>query len=274
MRAVVLNDWTHPRARRIGEALLEGAREMGWPVALVGLHDKPSADLVLSYGWKHRPTFDAYRAIGANYLYVDLGYWKRRAFRGDFGGLHKVVCNARHATKYFQRNRPADRLAEAPQIAPWQTGGRHILLAGLSGKGAQSVGERPFEWERRTIAHLQNLTDRPIIYRPKPSWRDARPIQGVRYSPPDQPLEDALAAAHAVVTHYSNVGLDALWAGIPVCVEDGLATAMATPLSQIETPQRPEGREQFLADVSYCQFSRAEIVSGMMFQQFLDDGLI
>jgi hypothetical protein len=276
---VVLRDLTHPRARRVGEALFEGAQRVGWRAAMADPSDHVGAELVLSYGWKHRPVFEACRAAGGHFLYVDLGYWQRRAFRGDFNGLHKVVLDARHATAYFQRRRKGDRLADAPAVRPWATGGRHILLAGLSDKGAQSWGCRPYEWELRTIAALRRVTDRPIVYRPKPSWAGAQPIAGAGFSPLQEPLEAALQGAHALVTPYSNAGIDALLAGVPVCSEEGLASVLATPLAEIEQPRRPDdfdgyGREQFRADVSYTQFSRNEIVTGAMFRQFLADGLI
>ena len=238
----------------------------------------------MEYGWRHRADFDAWRAAGKHFLYVDLGYWGRRAFRGDYSGIHKVVLDARHATGYFRRGRPADRLAGAPVIKPWREStspGGHVVLAGLSAKGAHSCGLAPYEWERRTIAALRRVTARPILYRPKPSWAEARPIpggerDGVGFSPASEPLEAALEGAHALVTCHSNAALDALCAGIPVCAEEGLASVMATPLEEIETPQRPaEGaREQLLADISYTHFARAEIVSGAMLRQFLEDGLI
>jgi hypothetical protein len=144
----------------------------------------------------------------------------------------------------------------------------------MSGKGAASCGLAPLEWERRTITALRRVTSRPILYRPKPSWADGRPIDGALFSPPTDSIETALAGAHALVTHYSNAGLDALWAGVPVVADDGLASVMSTPLEEIEEPRRPPDREQLRADISYTQFSRADIVSGAMLRQFLEDGLI
>jgi hypothetical protein len=275
--AVVLNDPTHPRARRIAEALVNGALNKGWRVREIRCSDVPDGELLLAYGWKHRPLFEAQLRAGGHFLYVDLGYWHRRAFRGDFGGMHKVVLDARHATAYFQRRRPADRLANAPPLAPWTPApaNGHILVAGLSGKGAQSCGFEPYEWERKTIAALRQLSNRRIVYRPKPSWTAARPLPDVDFSAAEEPLEAALCGAHAVVTHYSNVGIDALLAGIPVVCEEGLASVLSIPLQEIGDRRMPVGsREQFRCDVSYTQFNRAEIVSGEMLRQFLEDGLI
>ena len=115
------------------------------------------------------------------------------------------------------------------------------------------------------------------MYRPKPSWRDARPIQGTIWSPPEQTIHDALKDAWALVTMYSNAAIDALAAGIPVYAEDGVAKALSiSSLTEIDNP--PEfsikERRQFLADVGYCHWTKAEISDGTMFRQFVDDGLI
>lgn len=269
----------HPRSKRLSEAFREGALRMGWKATVTDeQHDAPRADLCAAYGWlPHSSTLLAYRSAGLDFLYCDLGFWGRKRQSGDYDGFHKVALNDRHPTAYFRRNRPHDRLEEAPDVHPWRGGGKHVLLAGLSAKGAVSVGQRPLEWERKTIAALRKVTRREIVYRPKPSWRDAQPIPGVGYSPPTQSIEAALSDASAVVTHYSNCALDGLMAGIPAYAELGVATALSAPsLAALEAASAISigARRQFLADVSYCHWRRTEIADGKMFRQFVDDGLI
>lgn len=268
--------YQHPRSKRIADALAEGARRVGWAVLETDEpHSVPRADVFMSYGWCNKPIFDAYRAAGLHYVYVDLGYWQRKKAKSDYGGFHKVVVDDRHATSYFRRlPRPASRLAEAPSIEPWQSPGKHIVLAGMSAKSAPHSGFMPLAWERSVIRELKAVTDRPIVYRPKPSWRTAQPIQGTQFSPGEQPIDEILKDAHALVTLHSNAALDALAAGVPVHSAEGLASVLSTPLSEIERPSRPADRQQFFADVSYCQWKKDEIASGMVFDLFRSEGLL
>lgn len=278
MRVIVLVD-RHPRSKRLSEALASGATRLGWHAEVTDQqHSVPRGDLCVAYGWlPHHETMVTYRKAGASFLHVDLGYWERKRTQGDYGGNHKVVLNARHPTAYFRRRRPATRIDGAPEIQPWRRDGRHIVVAGLSAKGAVSIGRNPLSWEHDVIGRLKRITNRPIVYRPKPSWRDARPIQGTIWSPPEQTIHDALKGAWALVTMYSNAAIDALAAGIPVYAEDGVAKVMSiSSLAEIDRP--PElslkERKQFLADVGYCHWTKAEIADGTMFRQFVADGLI
>lgn len=252
---------------------------MGWRAEVTDQqHRKPRGDLVAAYGWApHHGTLEAYREAGCDYLHLDLGFWERKRSGGDYSGNHKCSLNGRHPVAYFRRNRRHDRMVGGPDIQPTRRQGRHILIAGLSAKGAATLGKQPSEWELGIIAELRRLTDRPLVYRPKPSWKDARALPGAAYSPPTESIAAALAGAWAVVVHYSNVGIDAIAAGIPVYAEDGVAKALSMrSLADIESPgDRPlDERRQFVADVSYCHWRRAEIEDGTMFRQFVKDGLI
>ncbi len=278
MKVIVLVD-RHPRSKRLSEALAAGATKLGWHAEITDeQHIFPRGDLCVAYGWlPHHETMAVYQRAGLSYLHVDLGYWQRKRQQGDYGGNHKVVLNARHPTAYFRRQRSVARIDGAPEIQPWRRDGRHIVVAGLSAKGAVSIGRNPLAWENDIIGRLRKITNRPIVYRPKPSWRDARPIAGTIWSPPEQTIHDALKDAWALVTMYSNAAIDALAAGIPVYAEDGVAKAMSiSSLTAIDGP--PElslkERKQFLADVGFCHWAKAEISDGTMFRQFVDDGLI
>ncbi len=266
----------HARSRKLADVFEIGAKRMGWEVErTIEAHIVPRADLLLAYGWVNAAMFDAYRRAGHNYIYADLGYWARKRDRNDYGGFHKLVVNGRHATEYFQRRpRPGDRLQMAPPLQPWRRAGTNIIVAGLSAKGAVGHGMRPLAWEHEIIAQLRQLTKRPIVYRPKPSWKDARPIHGTIFSPGDRTIESELADAHALVTLSSNAAIDALAYGVPVHAVEGLASVMSTPINLIDDPVRPEGRKQFFCDVSYCHWTRDEVKTGAVFSLFRDEGLL
>lgn len=192
------------------------------------------------------------------WVFFDLAYWARDTH-------YKVTVNGRHPTDYFMSRAdcPDGRFLKYNfKIKPWKNDGKHILLAGMSGKAAWSFGMNAEEYERTQIEAIRAHTDRPIIYRPKPSWTGSKPIPGAAYDK-DTPISQLLQNAWAVVTHHSNVGCDALLEGIPVFTKYGAASIMALrDVSNIEQPCYPEGREQFFANLAYCQWTLAEMRSG------------
>ena len=271
--------YEHPRSKRMADALEAGVMHMGWELVATAqpeMAKKCGADMLMAYGWVNRPLFDYYRSAGRSFLYLDLGYWTRKVSAGDYSGFHKAVVNARHATAYFKRGRPLDRMEDAPIIQPGHFGGDHIVVAGLSGKSAESFGFRPMEWEQQTVEAIRKLCDRPIVYRPKPSWRDARPIAGTRFSSSNETIGKALAGAYGLVTLQSNAAIDALAAGIPHYAEQGLASVVGCRSLEelVKNPRQYHDREQFLADVGYCHWRRSEMEDGSMFRQFLIDGFL
>ena len=273
----------HHRSRVVCAALASGARAAGLKVIqqYEGDYRRPIANVAAFYGLEGRLA-DILREYsetpGLRAVYVDLGYWGRRE-GGRFTGYHKAVVNARHPMAYFQRrqHRP-DRFARFNLFpAPWRPaeGAGHILLAGMGDKGAQAEGFEPEQWERQAIAALREHTNRPIYYRPKPSWKKAKPIEGVAYAPPHVDIAQFLNGAWAVVTHHSNVAVDALLAGVPVICLKGVASLLGSRnFSDIERLPRPEGRLQWCADIAYTQWSVAEIAAGLCWQHLIAEGLL
>lgn len=269
----------HHRSGVICSALMKGIRAAGdRPILIPEPHyiRKPVAPVAVFYGLERnlRHVLNDYSEVGKA-VYVDLGYWGRRD-GGRWSGYHKLCVNARHPTTYFQARTHDDRRARALGIKakPWRSGD-HILIAGMGDKGARADGFEPEQWERETINELRRHTNRRIIYRPKPSWKRARPIPGVGFSPKVQEIESVLASCHAVVTHHSNVAVDGLVAGIPAFCWSGVASLLASQdLSKIETPLYPDGREQFINDLAYTQWSIAEMAVGLPWRHLKDEGLI
>lgn len=214
-------------------------------------------------------------------VYCDLGYWGRRQ-GGRWTGYHKVVVNGRHPTHYFRKPQHDRRRISAFSgllAQPWVDHGEreaHILLAGMGDKGALAEGFDPEQWEREAICHIRQMTDRPILYRPKPSWKQAKPIPGTLFSDPQKRVvEDELTNCWAVVTHHSNVAVDALVAGIPAFCWGGAAAPLSCQdLARIERPLFPEGRDAWMADLAYCQWSVAELESGACWKHLRAEGLV
>ena len=247
------------RSKRIADAMAIGIVESGDRATVAPFGSLPPGmfDVVIGYGWRHPQVFDQAR----QFVFCDLGYWNRDAT----SGYNKVIVGGRDPSAYFRKNLPADRIERLGiRVKPWRPAlgpGAHILIAGHSEKHAGTLGYRAQQWETETIAKLRAITKRPLVYRPKPSWLDATPIEGSKFS--HGPLADDLANCWAVVAHASNVAVDALIEGIPVYVEAGPAKRLSIPsLADIETPPMPDGREQLLADLAYCQWTLDELRSG------------
>ena len=196
-------------------------------------------------------------------FYIDLGYWGRRK-RNRYDGYHKIIRNGRHPTDYFQQKEHGpDRFnSHNVTIQPWKKRGDYILVAGMSAKAAYAEGLTPEIWEREAIAKLRKITDREIIYRPKPNWTGAKPIAGSTMDC-QTPLAVALERSFAVVTRHSNVAVDALMAGVPCICPKGVASVLSQhDVGLINELIRPDGREQFANDLAWTQWSMAEMQNG------------
>jgi hypothetical protein len=189
--------------------------------------------------------------------------------------------NARHPTAYFQAVKHDDtrkRRFGVQASAQVKGSGEHILLAGLGPKAAWAEKEGAAgDWERNAITALRAVTGRKIVYRPKPSWADAKPLPGAAFSGPRTPLGPVLNNAYAVVARHSNVTVEGLVLGVPAFVWHGVSVPMGLQdLSMIETPLYPERDvvEQWLNDVAYCQWSLEEMRDGTCLRHLKSEGLI
>lgn len=257
----------NPKNRRsstVAAAMALGCQRAGYYATQVPNFENVEADVCIAYGWGHPELFQKYKMRGGHFIYVDLGWWARKPVSSILQGHHKVVVDAREPNAYFRRRHPTDRLLKFhPRIAPWRTTGSHILLAGMSEKSARTRGLAPTQWEKQAVAIIRQICpQRPIVYRPKPSWEGAAPIPGTIYSPPTQPLEAALRGAWVTVAHHSNVTVDSLQAGVPIHCEGGVALEASTNMAALETPRTDCDRLSLLADVAYCQWSIPEISAG------------
>jgi len=133
-----------------------------------------------------------------------------------------------------------------------------VIFAGSSEKYHEWYGiGGATQYAQTQIDLIRKYSSRPIVYRPKPSWEDAVPINGTRFSRHPELIRDVLHNAHALVAYGSNAATDAVMNGVPaVVLGDGVARPVAeTSISNIEHPYFPsdEERYQWCCDFSYCQ---------------------
>jgi hypothetical protein len=242
------------------------------------------ADVAIFYGlWGTlRDAVKEYPAAGAKTVFCDLGFFGRLD-GGKVAGYHRIAVNGYHATEYFQRVRhtPERFRHHGIKPKPFRRWGAYVLMTGMSSKAAWVYGLDAEQWERETARSLAQSSSRPVMYRPKPSWKDASPIPGTLWGgdrgEEGKEIDEALAGAWALVTHHGNTAVDALVAGVPVFTKAGIASVLAEPdLSNIERPRFPDEveRDQLLYDAAWTQWKPEEIAEGKAWTYLLEEGLV
>lgn len=283
MAHVLVFQSNHSRARVLCNAMVHGIKRCNLDkvdhVLDADYRGDPVADIALFYGasGKLKQIMHDYIAAGKKALYMDLGYWGRHA-GGRRQGFHKIVVNSRHPTSYYRTYKHSPdrwRKFQIP-VKPWQNRSDGvILIAGISAKGARFEGFEPLEWERNAIKRIRASTDRPIIYRPKPTCPNACPIVGVGYSPPSERLDAVMAKTAIVVSHHSNTNIEAILSGICSLTDEGVAVDQSqTDFSKIEKLVQRDDRAQWAADIAYCQWNVAEMALGSPWAHLKNEGLI
>ncbi|WP_264588487.1 hypothetical protein [Sphingobium sp. B8D3D] len=184
------------------------------------------------------------QAQGLHFFYIDHAYFDR-----GHGKSYRITRNRFEAGKV--RKVGADRLQRLDlDIQPWRKSGKAIIVCPPTDYFMAAHGCA--DWLETTLAKLHLETDRPIIVREKP-----QPGQ------PTVPLAKALRHAHALVTHSSNVAIEAACLGTPVFVSP---TSAAAPIGQtdvglIESPVYPD-RDEWLCHLAYSQYAMEEIRDG------------
>jgi hypothetical protein len=185
------------------------------------------------------------------FFYIDHAYFSR-----GHGQSYRITRNAYEAGPI--RNCPQDRISAFDvTVEPWRKSGREVLVCPPT-EYFMKAHSCP-DWLETTLAQLRSVTDRPIIVREKP-----KPGEDV------VPLPEALRTAHALVTHSSNVAIEAACLGTPVFVSPSSAAAPIgrTDLADLEKPVYPD-RTPWLAHLAYNQFSFEEICDGTAWRLLL-----
>lgn len=258
------------RELTLAEAFRTGARQYGHKVEIVHKTLEPQivpADMACMMGVKSAPYFHACKAAGQRIGYFDKGYVRTRRSGAPTWDYWRIALDAHQPTQttLSRFKMPYDRL-EALGIEPrkWRHTGLQIVIAGSSAKYHSFYGlPDPTTYAHEIIEQIRKLTDRPIVYRPKPSWRDAVPIEHSRFSPAKEKLTEVMTNAHCLVTHGSNACFEAAVWGIPsIILGDAVAKPISsTSLDDINAPFCGK-RLQWLANLAYHQFSEQEMKSG------------
>ena len=258
------------REQELAEAFVAGVKKHGDTSTSIVDFDNPP-DAVAMVGVKSRELFNACRAAGIHTIMLDKGYQRHRTPGRRIWEYWRVAVDGHSPSEeLLKEKRPTDRM-NGLTIKPWRSSGKHIVIAGSSAKYHSFLDlPEPTEWSTNLVAKLRQYTDREIVYRPKPSWRDAVPIDGTRFSGGNENIVSVLKGAHALVTHGSNACFEAILEGVPCVILGG---GVAGPISSknIELIEQPvmvseRRRMKWLAALTYCQWTVEEFASGMAWE--------
>jgi len=228
---------------------------------------------------------DKCRHLGKPVLVIDSGWIRRGEYYAvGLGGIN-------YEADFKNANSPADRFDRlGVEIKPWREGGEYVLLCGQR-RIDITLPCDPWQWASVMRDVVRSVTDLPILYRPYPSEPKvyAR-IDGTL--PSRGSLEDDLAGAAMLVTHTSNVVVQALLDGIP-CVTTGKGVAdrvVSIGLKPEPEPPLPAwargkaalirhvldaprhtlpDRVPFFNDLAYAQWTKDEMESGLPFRRLM-----
>ncbi len=263
-----------PRERILADAFLMGARKHGHETFAVALGSEEMAasyDVVAMVGVKSNLIYHQQRRRGVRVVMMDKGYARGNIKGGQIRKWEywRVSVDAHSPTaRLDRRSFPSDRWNRLGlEVAPWREAGSHILLAGSSAKYHEFHGMKdPTTYNRGVVRTLRGLTDRQIVYRPKPSWQDATPLLKTRYSGPGETIYSALSGAWATVTHGSNVCFESMLLGVPcIILGDGVTKPISsTNLDDIEAPRLASEAERMslLHALAYYQWTEREFAEG------------
>lgn len=286
------------RETDLAVAIQQGAKRHGDEVEIREVADGENpqiilaCDLVLKIGVKSRNWFRAYNAAGIPYCYFDKGYIRTRA-PIKWLDYWRLSVNGHQPLRYVEAAKHDDKRAKEMELdfLPWrQKRGDPIVVDGASGKHHYFNAEIEFASRQELDGYASNIalelvarisarTKRPIVYRPKPSWKGARPIPHTEYARgragvADKDFAYDLRRAHCVITYGSNLCFDAACFGVPsIVLGEGIAKPISsTTLDEIESPKLASDseRRQWLNNCAWCQFKLEEFRSGMGWEVIKD----
>jgi hypothetical protein len=261
------------REEQLVRALIKGVPKCGDEFESISPPGTPQdlgADVLAFVGLKRQKWFDWCAANGQSFMYLDKGYYHREFEERKNIILWRVTVGGQQPSEYLARAKhdPERWLSLGREMAPWRKSRPDSpVIIGNSTEKYHDFFDLPppGEWAEQVVAELKRYTDRPIWYRPKPSWRGKRAIPGTKYCS-TEPLAKLFPGAHGVVTHGSYICVDGLLNGVPgIILGDGVTRSISsTSLSEIENPRlaSDEERLQLLANLAWCQYHLEEWADG------------
>jgi hypothetical protein len=183
---------------------------------------------------------------GRPFWLLDNGYYKSSSFGKHMIGHFELTYKG--IVPVLMQNPDYDRFPDV--LEPWQDNPRGHVVIGLPGNGfGKVIGLNMDDYIRKIVGKVKRTTDRRIIVRQKYERRS---------------IDADLAGAYCLVTHSSNVAVDAIVRGIPAIVASTspAAPVARTSLKQINDLVRPD-RVHWWASLMCQQFTPQEMAAGV-----------
>ena len=220
---------------------------------------------VFPKSWAKRHLLDAHQGP---VIVVERGYINReKYYSAGFGGI-----NGRADFKNYDV--PCDRWdRHCLELRPWKASGDYVLVCGQVPWDVTVQDTDHKEWCRQTIKSLRSM-GYESRFRPHPYAHKKGVDYGVPRETVIRSLDDDLAGAWAVVTHSSNVGVDAVIQGIPTIAMDqeGTMTRGVSGRSLLDLPDPVKSdREKWAHRISYAQWTKDEFRAGLAWRHLSKD---
>lgn len=263
------------REEEIAKAVREGFIHYGDQVVVSPTAEfsgiDPEADVGMAFGvkGKSKAIMDAYVGAGRHGILLDKALVRlpRSSHR-----YFRVCIDAATPNRYLMREkRPSSRwellnVQLKPKRKPW---GGEIVLALSSQKYCDYHGLGSANaYAERLVRECREWSffGQQIVYRPKPSWMNYRPIAGTRLSRPPETMGDLLETAHVIVTHGSSAAIDAVVSGVPAIAlgESAASFVAGSHIREVVSPPFPSDkkRQQWAFNLAWCQWTLKELASG------------
>ena len=269
------------REHTLGEALKAGFERHGDTVATVATHEFVRPDwetqlaVVVGVKGHSKRILAAYNRGERHCMLVDKSYFGR-------GEYYRLSVDGFQPPYLHAAPRPDDRWRMLRdefriEVLPKRAKGTHLIYAGSSQKYCNWHELGDASAYARSVCHAinkQTHSTLPLYYRPKPSWAANHPdevgkIDYTIFSGPQEHLKDRLPNCLALVTHGSNAAVEAVIAGVPVCLvsQEGACAAWRVAdygVERVYDARFPTDAErlQWLSDLAYCQFDLEEMRDG------------
>ena len=247
-------------------AVVAGLKSLGYEinhVAQAGFRegDWMDCDLCVIYGMRHygKRIIAEHERRGVPCIVIDLGYIKRAMKSNDYDGYWQV---SKGGLNWLPKEDDDKRWQALELDYPKPKIGEYLLLCEQTPNDASHGMTLP-ELNKWMESAVKRCEDIGIPYKKRRHPMNAFIPENEK---PNCPIEEDLEGAFAVYCHNSNVGNDALMAGIPVicdddCEYDPIYKELA--YTKIETDLNyPSGVNGYLNRLAYAQWTRHEIATG------------
>ena len=213
-----------------------------------------------------------------NFIYIDHCYFS------DYRGHHqrrrcyRMVLNERQLTSILDVPEDRWKSLNIKMANSWQKNNSDILIAPPTDaiKAFYNICEN---WIEKILFSLKNITDRKVIIRYKPNSKTKRDdykklssiYKNLEIQDERIPINRAFDNVKVLITHSSNISIDAIIRGIPVICDKTCASSPVSSLdlNDLETNNIYKDMDlvyKWLCSLSYSQFFEDEIVSGKAFE--------